>query len=339
MIVTARAATVAALGLLAATIVTTAHATENSQVRALLGAPSYELTTPQFPGVYGQMWVQHYEGRKLRDDNGDEPTMNVTLPGVGAVPVKVDGSIRAKVLVPRVTWVTEQIVLDGRLGFSAAFPMVDQTTHVGLRAALPPGTPAQTVAAVNAALAQVAATRSGTHAGLADPEFAGFIDWQQDESRLVAGVAVNAPLGSYDRNRVVNTGSGHYWTVKPLLVASRVWENGFSAGLRATYSINTRNTDTDVRSGQYLHMDWSGTYRLNDFWQVGLQGYVLKQTTDDRGGVAGPNRVQALAAGPVVAYLSESGEWGVDVKAMQEFSVRNRPEGLITWVRLNFRIQ
>ena len=338
---TRRTSAAAALALLAAA---PAWATENSQVRALLGAPSYELATPQFPGWYGQAWIQHYEGTKLRDENGDAPTRSgaAAIPGLGTLtfPVAVSGAVRADVLVPRITWVTEQIIADGRLGFSATLPIVSQTTHISLTPTLPAGLPGAAVAAIRAGVDAQAAALSGSHTGLADPELAGFLDWQQDDYRIVAGVAVNPPLGDYDKNRAVNTGAGKFWTVKPLLVASKVWENGVSVGLRATYSINTRNTDTDVLSGQYLHADWSGTYRLNDQWQVGLQGYVLKQFTSDEGGTAPAhgNKVQALSAGPVVAYIAESGNWALDVKAMQEFSVRNRPEGILTWVRVNFRL-
>ncbi len=332
-----RAAAAAALALLASA---PAWATENSQVRALLGAPSYELSTPQFPGWYGQVWLQHYEATKLRDNDGNEPSSTLPVPGLGNLPVSVRGAVRADVLVPRVTYVTEKIIADGHLGFSATLPMVHQTTHVSLSTTLPPGVPAAVAGAINGGLAAQSAAMSGSHTGLADPELAAFVDWQQDESRVVAGFAFNPPVGDYDKTRAVNTGAGKFWTFKPLLVASRVWENGLSVGLRATYSFNTRNTATDVRSGQYLHADWVGTYRLNDKWQVGLQGYVLKQFTADSGGsaAANGNKVQALSAGPVVAYTSESGNWALDVKAMQEFSVRNRPEGIVTWVRVNFRL-
>ncbi|MED5620827.1 SphA family protein [Ideonella sp. BN130291] len=332
-----RTSAAAALALLAAA---PAMATENSQVRALLGAPSYELATPQFPGWYGQLWVQHYEATQLRGDDGEQATSSTVVPGLGTVPLTVQGAVRANVLVPRITYVTEKLVFDGRLGFSATLPVVEQTTHISLVPTLPAGLPAPVVGAINAGLAAESARRSGSHTGLADPELAAFVDWAQDESRLVAGFAVNAPLGDYDKARAVNTGAGKYWTFKPLLVASRVWESGLELGLRATYSFNTRNSDTDVRSGQYLHADWAGLWRLNDQLRIGLQGYVLKQFTKDAGpGVADHgNKVQALSAGPAVAYIAESGTWALDLKVMQEFSVRNRPEGTTSWVRLNMRL-
>ena len=315
-----------------------AHATENSQVRALLGAPSYEISTPQFPGLYAQFWVQHYEADKLRDADGHTPTRAMAVPGVGTLPLTVNGSIKADVFVPRLTWVTEKIVMEGRLGFSAAFPMVRQTNDFTLTTVIPAAVPPAAAAQINAQLAGAGAALSGKRSGLADPELAAYLDWQQDESRVALGVAFNPPLGSYDASRAVNPGAGKFWTFKPLLVASRVWENGIAVGLRATYSFNTRNDDTGVRSGQYLHADWSGTYQLNDQWKVGVQGYVLKQFTADQGSAAGANKVQALSAGPLVAYLSESGDWGVDFKGMKELSVRTRPEGTVTWLRLNYRL-
>jgi hypothetical protein len=316
-----------------------AFATENSQVRGLLGAPSYELATPQFPGWYGQIWYQHYEANKLRDSDGRTPTQTAATP-FGPVTLGVNAKVRADVIVPRVTYITEKIVFDGRLGFSATLPVTKQSTTVRFDAALPAGLSAGQIAAVNSLLAQQGAAHSGSHTGLADSELAAFIDWQQDESRIVGGLAVVAPVGDYDKDRVVNTGSGRYWTLRPLLVASRVWENGLEVGLRATYSFNTVNHATDVRSGQYLHADWAAMYRASDRWHVGLQGYVVKQTTGDTGpGVAADgNKVQALSAGPVVAYIPDSGNWGLDFKLMQEFSVRNRPEGMIGWLRLNVRL-
>lgn len=324
---------------LAALAAAPAQATENSQVRALLGAPSFELATPQPPGWYGQLWYQHYSADKLRGDDGNAASTSAAIPGLGTVPVAVSGSIRADVVVPRVTYISETVVADGHLGFSLTMPVVHQTNNITLTPTLPALPPA-VAGQILASFAAQSKARSGSHSGLADPELAAFVDWAQDESRVAVGFAVNPPVGDYDMSRPVNTGAGKFWTAKPLLIASRVWENGLELGLRATYAINTTNHDTQVKSGQYLHADWAALYHVGDQWRVGLQGYVLKQFTSDSGpGVAANgNRVQALGAGPVVAYFADSGAWAMDVKLMQEFSVKNRPQGQVGWVRLNFRL-
>lgn len=308
-----------------------ALATENGQVRALLGAPSYELATPQFPGLYGQLWYQHYNANTLRDNNGDDVARSVTVPGVGTVPVKVKAKVRADVIVPRLTLITDQLVADGRLGFSVALPVVEQTTTVSLSSAVP---------ALAPTLDAAGASQSGRTHGQADIELSSFVDWQGEESRFAAGFAVNAPTGEYNKDRAVNIGTGNYWTVKPLIVASRVFENGLQLGARGTYSINTKNRDTEVRSGQYVHVDWAAVVPVAEQWRVGVQGFVLKQTTKDRGPDVSEdgNKVQTLGLGPTLAYLSEDGIWALDAKVMKEFEVRNRPEGYVSWLRLNVRL-
>lgn len=316
-----------------------ASATENGQLRALLGAPSYELTTPQFPGAYGQIWLQHYSANKLRGNDGKAPVTDTTTP-LGTLPVRADGEIEATVLVPRFTYITETLVQEGRLGFSATLPLVHQRNDVTLTTTLPAGLPAATVAAVNGLLAQGSAQRSGSKSGQGDLDVTAFVDWQGDDGRTALGLSVVAPTGSYVAGRAVNPGAGKFWTVRPLLIASRVWDNGLELGLRATYSVNTRNSDTQVRSGQYLHADWAGMYRIDDSWRAGLQGYVVRQFTGDDGpGVPSHgNKARVYSIGPMVAYQSESGVWALDFKVMQEFGVRNRPQGQLAWVRLNLRL-
>ncbi|WKB50596.1 SphA family protein [Eleftheria terrae] len=312
------------LALIAAGLATSAVATEKRQVRALLGGPAQELTTPQFPGLYGQVWLQHYSADKLRDDDGDRYSLTA-----GGQPVKVKSDIEATVLVPRLTYMSEQRFFEGRWGTSVSLPIVHQRTRVSLSGNLPA-----------ASLEAGGRSQSGSESGLGDTEISTFLDWQTDDYRIVTSFGAVAPTGDYDKKRAVNPGAGNYWTFRPILVASYVWENGFEVGSRTTYSFNTRNRDTKVRSGQYLHSDLSALYRVNDTTRVGLQGFVLKQTTDDHGGDQAThfNDVQALGLGPVVGYTSESGRWAADAKVLREFAVRDRPEGTITYLRLQVRL-
>jgi hypothetical protein len=316
-----------------------AHATENGQLRALLGAPSYELASPQFPGWYGQLWLQHYSAKRLKGDDGNSLQTQAATP-LGTLPVQIQGQIDADVLVARGTWVTEKLVADGRLGFSATLPLVRQRNDIHLSTTLPAGVPAGAATAVQALLDQQSAARSGSKTGQGDLDVAGFVDWQSDDSRFVLGLSVVAPTGAYDSHRAVNPGAGKFWTVRPLMIASKVWENGVELGMRATYSANTRNTETSVRSGQYLHSDFAAMYRLNDEWRLGLQGYLVEQTTRDDGpGIAANgNKARVRALGPMVSYVSEDGVWSAEFKVVKEFAVRNRPDGTTTWVRLNLRL-
>ena len=67
---------------------------------------------------------------------------------------------------------------------------------------------------------------------------------------------------------------------------------------------------------------------------------MVRQFTGDNGpGVPSHgNKARVYSIGPMVAYQSESGVWALDLKVMQEFGVRNRPQGQLAWVRLNLRL-
>lgn len=316
-----------------------AQATENGQLRALLGAPGFEMASPQFPGVYGQLWLQNYRAKQFKGNDG-QPLQTTANTPLGPLALRVEGEIEADVFVARGTWVSDFRVAEGRVGVSASLPLIQQRNDIRLSAELPAGLSAQAASAVQGLLAQQGAARSGSKSGAGDLDLTGYVDWQEDESRLVLGMSVVAPTGSYDAQRAVNPGTGKYWTLRPVLLSSAVWENGLELGLRATYSFNSRNTATEVRSGQYLHADYAAMYRLNDAWRMGLQGYLVEQTTRDKGpGVAAHgNKARVHALGPMLAYMSESGIWSADIKVLNEFSVRNRPEGRTVWLRLNLRL-
>lgn len=320
-----------------------AQATENQSVRALLGAPGQEMSSPQLPGLYGQIWVQAYSASKFRDSSGQDQTTPIAITGLpaGSVSAVRSGQIDAVAIVPRFTWVSESHLGDGRLGVSVTLPVVDLDVQTKLTGRYASGVPASVQTLVNGQLGAAGPARSGSVTGLGDMEVGPFVDFQDDESRLVLLAALVAPTGDYKSTRAVNTGSGNFWTFRPGFLYGRAFDNGFEFGARVTYSFNGENSDTQYRSGQYLHADWSAMYRFNDQWRFGLQGYVLKQTTDDKasGVVVGDgNKAQILAAGPSVGYQSNSGVWAAEFKLLPEFSVRNRPEGTTGWMRLMLRL-
>jgi hypothetical protein len=336
-IIRASAMTLAILGVVGA-----AQATENQSVRALLGAPGQEMTTPQLPGWYGQVWTQEYSASKFRDSNGDDQVTPVPIQGLpaGAVSAKRGGKIEALAVVPRLTYLSEHRLGEGKLGISATLPIVDLDVMTKLTGVYAPGVPGPVKAAVNSKLGTAGAALSGATTGLGDMEIAPFIDFQDDESRLVLLAALVAPTGDYRAERAVNTGSGKFWTFRPGFLYGRAFDNGLEFGTRVTYSINTENSKTNVKSGQYVHGDFSLMYRLSDLWRLGVQGYALKQLTKDEGpGVAEDgNKAQIFAAGPALGYQSESGQWAAEMKVLPEFKVRNRPEGTTAWARLMIRL-
>ena len=107
------------------------------------------------------------------------------------------------------------------------------------------------------------------------------------------------------------------------------------------YNIKASNKDfrPDVgapkmkyESGDEFHMDYLVGKRFGP-WGVGLSGYYLKQTTDDRlNGQKIGNRGQVLAVGPALQYSSQSGDQFI-LKWDHETQVKNRFAGDKVWFK------
>jgi hypothetical protein len=314
-----------------------AQATEHGQLRALLGLPGQDLTSPALPGLYLQTNYQHYSADSFKDKDGNTPVQSGNFPPLGVVQAQQDSSVRADVLALRASWVSESQLWDGRLGVSATLPIVK--THIETRLNRLTQLPATIAPVVDAALAKLSAANSGDETGLGDMEIAPFIDWQTETYRILFAPAFVAPTGSYDANRAVNPGAGNFWTIRPALTLAYVTENGIELGARTTYSFNTRNQDTEYKSGQYLHSDGAVMYQVRDGLRVGAAGYLVWQTTKDSG-VGAPedgNKARVFALGPSIGWQSEDSTIGVEFKVLQEFGAQNRPEGTLGWLRLIYR--
>lgn len=317
-----------------------ASATERGAIRALNGAAGAEIASPQFPGWYAQTWLQRYEADRFTDGSGDPAHFGLVTPA-GIVNVRREGSVKATVAVLRGTWLSEFRLGEAKFGMSAALPLVQLKQSLALTPEFGASVPAPLQTALRTQLDQIAQSASGSRSGAGDVELMPYLDWQTDSYRYAFGLGLVAPTGSYDAARAVNPGAGKFWTLRPLVVASYVWESGWDVTFRGTYSINQKNKDTGNRSGQYLAFDASVNRKLGETWKLGLQSYANVQTTADR--CADPvaslcGKVRVFGLGPALSYTSDEGSWYADAKLLKEFGARNRPEGWTAWLRLNFRI-
>ena len=161
---------------------------------------------------------------------------------------------------------------------------------------------------------------------------------------LAAAVEVTVPTGKYDAERLANT-SNNFYTYKPLFSFTWLPTERTELSLKATYSFNMENHDTDYRSGQIFHFDYSASYRVTDNLRLGLNGYYLKQTTDDKQNgetvrvfgfgeeVDDGVRGQVFAIGPAV-HLTFLKYASAEIRWAKEFDVENRPEGDMLWAKL-----
>jgi hypothetical protein len=139
--------------------------------------------------------------------------------------------------------------------------------------------------------------------------------------------------GQYSRNDLLNEGLG-YTTYAPELAVTYMnaaWE----ISLDAHYDFNTLNRQTNYQSGQLADVDYLAGYRplpQLKALQIGLNGYLLEQTTDDTQNgliVGNGNRSQVFAYGPQIRY--DIGHGGLVLKWQHEADVQNRTKGDRLW--------
>ena len=248
------------------------------------------------PGVYNLFFGNYYQSTRLNDNNG-----NSALPGF---------KITAKTVADKVVLMTNQTMLGGQVGFYGALGL--QNIRIDM-----PGL-------------------SDSRTGLNDIEGGMGVAWHPAEDLHWYGlVSVIAPTGAYDAKRLVNLGS-NYTTIRPQFGISYIPKSGLDLSARLTYSFPKENKATNYRSGQYFHVDYNAGFALSDSWKLGLQGYYLQQTTDDKfnGAVVGPdgNRARVLAIGPGVVYQSQGVPY--ELKYLKETLARNRPSGDSVWMKV-----
>jgi hypothetical protein len=173
------------------------------------------------------------------------------------------------------------------------------------------------------------------HDGLGDLTIGPVLGWDVGDFHPAIATDIVLPIGSYRASRALNAGSNHY-AFRPIVSLSYLPASGVELSAKITYTFNSRNDATDYKSGELLHFDYSASYPVTSKLRLGVNGYYLKQITDDRqfGAVVNGdgNRGRVTAAGPALHY--NLGKIGFDLKALKEFNARNRAEGTSLWLRV-----
>ncbi|WP_028218626.1 SphA family protein [Paraburkholderia oxyphila] len=151
---------------------------------------------------------------------------------------------------------------------------------------------------------------------------------------------ISLPSGAYSVNRLANTGV-NYYAYQPNL--SMTWFPGPQWELSATAQVefHSPNHATNYHSGDVASLDYLIGYSVTPKVQIGLQGYFLKQFTDDTvNGQTAPGdgfRGQTIGVGPQLRYDLGPGA-AIAFKYQHEFAVRNRPQGDRLWVQFAFPV-
>lgn len=251
------------------------------------------------PGFYYLNYLTHYSADRLNDKGGHR--------------VPVDFNLNATANVSRFLYMTDGQVAGGNLGFYGIAPLV----HLSGTLSPAPGV-----------------TIAGTKSGLGDITVGSVLAWHTRNFHYGVAVDVVAPTGDYNKNETFNIGR-NYWTFEPIIGATLLTDHGIELSAKLMYDINTKNSDTDYKSGHELHADYAAAYHMGP-WTLGATGYFYKQVTDDKQNSAtvapDGNKGQVLAVGPAIKYDYKN--LSLEAKHQKEMLAENRAEGDKYWVKL-----
>lgn len=270
-----------------------AGAAENGNTQYAPGSAQFFAgQIPPYPGLYFLSQTSYFKASQTNDGNGD------------ALPVDFDARAVAETM--RFLYVSDLEVAGAKVWGQLVVPIV----HLDLSVPF----------------------ASDSNFGLGDVIGAGGLAWYLDQKQtLIFGVDVAMPTGLYDSNDFPTIGLNH-WSFQPTIGYHYSDPQGFELGTTARIIFNTKNTDTDYKTGNELVIDYAIGWNFGKF-RLGAVGYYLQQLTDDTGPTAAPDghRGKAFAIGPSLTYsfnpaLQVSASWQHDVMA------ENRAKGDTIWV-------
>ncbi len=258
------------------------------------------------PGNYFLNYFGYYSG-DLVDGSGKK------VPGAG-----VDAWFNAF----RFVQITEHKILGGNWGWHVIVPVVHQDVNLGFG--------------------------GKSKVGLGDITVNPFVlSWHTKNWHWAAALDINLPVGAYKSGDPRTSIGANYWSVEPIFAFTYLGDTGWEVSAKFMYNIKSKNKDfrqplafsdpkATYESGDEFHMDYLVGKRFGP-WAVGLSGYYLKQTTNDKvngqtigvgpGGIWSEGRKgEVFAIGPTVSYTTKggvhfTGQWN------RETSAENRFEG------------
>ncbi|MDN4571804.1 phenol degradation protein meta [Pandoraea cepalis] len=150
-----------------------------------------------------------------------------------------------------------------------------------------------------------------------------------------AEVYGSMPTGKYDQSTDLNPGN-HFWGVGIMGSFTFLLGPDFEVSLRPHYQYSFKNGSpassapldpgiNDTQAGQVIYTNFAASYKVTDKLRAGINGYFLRQITDNRvnGSAIADSREQVLGIGPGLYYDLRRGDkfW---LNTYSEMLVRNR---------------
>lgn len=340
-----------------------AQAAESFKLRqAPVGAFGGEMAvSADKPGFFGTASLTQLQIYKIADASGNDVApppvspiqLNPTLPNKVVFPA---GSLAFNQDQTQLNlvggYLTESTYGNGHMVFAINLPFIKQkrsyivTQPAGVLtpAATTPPLPATVVAQLNGGTAMAnAEVQKRVNAasvpqnlevsGMGDAELSTVWIRHADRLKVAAGVSLFVPTGSYDKTRGPNPGFGNFYTLRPGVAVTynlnpkhsdSTWDAGVTIAGRVSYGINTRNKDTDYKSGNFLYAE-GGIVKVAGDWAYGVNVFTTQQMSDDTGtgAPAGGNRYKTNGFGPFVSYKLPGKDAGLNLQFSDNFGGRN----------------
>jgi hypothetical protein len=340
-----------------------AQAAESYKLRqAPVGAFGGEIAaSADNPGFFGTASLTQLQIYKIADANGNNvaPSSIAPIQLNPALPYKVTfptGSLAFNQDQTQLNlvggYLTEGKYGDGHVAFAINVPFIQQkrtfvvTQPAGTLtpAATTPPLSAAIVGQLNAgaaqanALVQAKVLAAGANqnletSGVGDTELSTVWVRHVDRLKVAAGVSLFVPTGSYDKNRGPNPGFGNFYTLRPGVAVTynlnpkhsdETWDSGVTIAGRVSYGMNTRNKDTDYKSGNFIYSE-GGIVKVRGDWAYGVNVFAIQQISDDTGSGAtlGGNRYRTNGVGPFVSFKLPGKDAGFNLQYSDNFGGRN----------------
>lgn len=297
---------------------TEAIAVENGTGIYLLGSRgSYAAYMPS-PGLYWQNDLYHYRGKTSKSKR---------FPSGGKLVANLDSEVWLDLF--GVTWMPNDTVLGGTLALGAILPFGNMDVNAGVQ--LDP----VFLNPVNRGVSDDVTT-------IGDPLLSSTLGWSHGNFYWSTTALVNVPIGDYRVGEIANV-SANRWALDWSAALSWIsLKTGTEMSVVPGYTFNGENHETDYKSGEEFHLEWSVSQALHPRFSLGVIGYYYEQKSADsgRGAVLGSYKgeVEAIGGTLSMSFGDLSNPLMVRVKAFNESDAVNRIEGDAYYLTLSSAI-
>jgi hypothetical protein len=167
-------------------------------------------------------------------------------------------------------------------------------------------TPAIGHADIEASVSVGATTQSveDKKTGFGDLSLSSFAYWSRGNLHFAWANFLVTPTGAYDADDLANVGL-NYWTYETDLMATYLDESkGRDYSVVVGYGYNTKNDDTNYKTGDEFHLDYVLNQHFSESFGLGVTGNYFKQLSGDSGSGAllGNFKGESAGIGPVVYW-------------------------------------